>query len=84
MKKQQFRNIIMEGVRRDKRFLIVKIKNEKEFHPRLVIIREEDITTAVNRYLKATDDKMIFKDTGDQIIDALMTNNFNDLSWFAY
>jgi hypothetical protein len=84
MKKNQFRNIIMEGVRRDKRLLMVKIKGVNDYNPRVVIIQNEDITPTVNRYLKSTDDRMVFKDTGDQILDALMTNNVNDLSWFLY
>lgn len=84
MNKEKFKSIILEGLDRDKRFLAVKIKNEKDFNPRVVIIQKEDIAPTGNRYLKLTDNEMIFKDTGDQIIDALMTSNLDVLNWFAY
>lgn len=84
MRKVEFKNIIKEGIARNKNFMAVKMKGEKDVNPRVVIIQGEDITPTRERYLRVTDDNMIFKDTGDQIIDVHMTNNINDLSWFAY
>ena len=84
MRKVEFKNIIKDGIDRNKNFMVVKMKGEKDVNPRVVIIQGEDITPTRERYLRATDDDMIFKDTGDKIEDVLLTNNLNDLSWFVY
>lgn len=84
MRKVEFKNIIKDGIDRNKNFMAVKMKGEKDVNPRVVIIQGEDITPVRERYLRATDDDMIFKDTGDKIEDVLLTNNLNDLSWFVY
>ena len=64
--------------------MVVKIKGLDNLHPTIVIVQNEDILRKVKSYSKLTNDNMMFEDTGDQIIDVLMTNNLNDLSWFAY
>lgn len=84
MNKQKFKRIIDEGISRNKNFMAIKLKGEKDVNPRVVIIQGEDIKPTKERYLRVTDDNMIFKDTGDKIEDVLLTNNLNDLSWFAY
>lgn len=84
MRKVEFKNIIKDGINRNKKFMAVKMRGEKDVNPRVVIIQGEDITPVRERYLRATDDDMIFKDTGDKIEDVLLTNNLNDLSWFVY
>ena len=84
MRKVEFKNIIKDGINRNKNFMAVKMRCEKDVNPRVVIIQGEDITPTRERYLRATDDDMIFKDTGDKIEDVLLTNNLNDLSWFVY
>lgn len=84
MKKVEFKKIIKEGIARNKNFMVVKMKGEKDVNPRVVIIQGEDIESTRERYLRVTDDNMIFEDTGDKVEDVLLTNNLNDLSWFAY
>ena len=84
MRKVEFKNIIEDGINRNKDFMAVKMRGEKDVNLRVVIIQGEDITPVRERYLRATDDDMIFKDTGDKIEDVLLTNNLNDLSWFVY
>lgn len=84
MNKQIFKQIIRAGIARNKNFMAVKMKGEKDVNPRIVIIQGEDIEPTRERYLRVTDDNMIFKDTGDKVEDVLLTNNLNDLSWFAY
>lgn len=84
MRKAEFKNIIKDGVNRNKSFMAVKMKGQSDVNPRVVLIQKEDINPTKERYLRVTNDDMIFNDTGDQITDVLMTNNLNDLSWFAY
>lgn len=84
MKKQEFKEIVNEGLDRDKSIMIIKIKGSRDAYHRLVIILGEDIKPNYKRYIKETDDNMIFKDTGDRVEDLLMTNNINELSWFIW
>jgi hypothetical protein len=84
MKKQEFKNIVNEGLDRDKSIMIIKIKGSRDVNTRLVIIQGEDIKPNYKRYIKETDDNMIFKDSGDRVEDLLMTNNINELSWFIW
>lgn len=84
MNKEKFTQIVKEGLDRGKCFLIVKVRGLHDVKPRIVIIQSEDIIRYANSYMKGCDDEMIFKNTGDKMIDALMTNNLNDLSWFVY
>lgn len=84
MKKQTFKQYVLEGLDRNKEFMILKIKSESDVNPRVIIVQGADIQPTAKRYLELTDDNMIFKDSGDRITDALLTSNLNDLSWFAY
>lgn len=84
MKKQEFKETVNEGLDRDKGIMIVKIKGAKDVNPKIVIIQGEDIKPNFKRYIKETDDNMVFKDTGDRVEDLLMTNNINELSWFIW
>ena len=84
MDKRKFKSIVKEGIDRGKDFMILKIRGEKDVNPRVIIVQGEDIGPTTSRYLKYTDDNMIFKDSKDKVEDVLLTNNFNDLFWFVY
>lgn len=84
MNKKLFERHIYEGLRRDREFMVVKIKSESDVNPRIVIVRGEDIEPTYNRYMEHTDNNMVFENTGDIIEDVMLTNNLNDISWFAY
>ena len=84
MRKGEFKNIIKDGIARNKNFMAVKMKGEKDVNPRVVVVQGEDIAPTMERYLRYTDENMIFKDTGDKVEDVLLTSNLNALSWFVY
>ena len=84
MNKREFKKIIREGIDRNKNFMAVKMKGEKDVYPRVLIVQGEDIEPTRETYLRVTDDNMVFKDTGDKVEDVLLTSNLNDLSWFVY
>ena len=84
MIKSKFSEIINDGLNRNKSFMVVKIKQTGAINPTIIIVQSDDILRVTCRYMKLTDANMTFEDSGDQIIDVLMTSNLNDLSWFAY
>ena len=84
MNKQKFTQIIKEGIARNKNFMVIKIKGIDDVNSKILIIQGEDIKPMVEKYLRVSDDNMIFKDTLDKVEDVLLTNNLNDLSWFVY
>lgn len=84
MNKQKFKEIIKEGRSRGKDFMIVKIKEVDSINSKIIIVQGDDILKTEEMYLRATDDNLVFKDTCNKILDILLTNNLNDLSWFGY
>jgi predicted Fe-Mo cluster-binding NifX family protein len=89
MRKAEFKKIVAEGVARARAFLIVKIETEGNPAPEIIINPAENITAKMAYYERAYNDDMELiaaKENGKsiRIVDAIMTNNFNDLGWFVY
>lgn len=89
MKKQDFNEIVKEGINRGRQFLIVKISTEGNDGPEIIINGAENFKQKLAYYDKAYNDDMELikaKESGKLITieDALMTNNLAELNWFAY
>lgn len=89
MKKAKFNHIVAEGMSRDRRFLVVKIETEGNPGIEIIVNPSENFAAKVAYYNKAYNDDMELiqaKASGKliRITDVLMTNNLNDLNWFAY
>lgn len=89
MKKSNFQKIVEEGVFRGKQFLVVKIETEGNPGPEIIVNPSENINAKMAYYDKAYNDDMELisaKTSGKliRIIDAIMTSNLNELSWFVY
>ena len=89
MTKQKFNQIVNEGISRRRNFMVVKIETEGNPGPEIIINPAENFDQKIKYYDKAYNDNMELikaKEAGKtiRIIDALMTSNLNDLSWFAY
>lgn len=84
MNKASFNEIVNDGFNRGKEFLLVKIMEPEAVNPMIMIIPKDLIKKKVNEYMRATDNDLVFKNTGDKIEDALATSNLNELNWFAY
>ena len=89
MTKEKFKETVLEGVRRRKGFMIVKIETEGNPAPEIIINSAENFAQKTDYYLKAYNDNMELikaKESGKsiRIVDVLMTSNLNELSWFVY
>lgn len=88
MTKQEFTQIVNEGLNRNKNFMLLKLKSEKDVNPRIIVIQGADIVPTMKKYMKITDKDMNIRNTTDYRIviveDVLLTSNLNDLSWFVY
>lgn len=84
MNKASFNEIVNDGFNRGKEFLLVKIMEPEAVNPMVTIIPKDLVKKKVNEYMKATDNDLVFKNTGNKIEDALATSNLNELNWFAY
>lgn len=89
MNKQQFKNIVADGLKRDKNFLVVKIETEGNPAAEIIINPVENISAKMAYYEKAYNDDLELiaaKNNGKsiRIIDVLMTSNLSDLNWFVY
>lgn len=89
MKKQEFNEIVKEGINRCRQFLIVKISTEGSDGPEIIINGAENFKQKLAYYDKAYNDDMELikaKESGKLITieDALMTNNLAELNWFVY
>lgn len=89
MNKRKFKEIINEGISRKRSFMVVKIETEGNPAPEIIINPADNFSQKMKYYDKAYNDNMELitaKEAGKtiKIIDALMTSNLNDLSWFAY
>ena len=84
MNKANFNEIVNDGLNRGKEFLMVKIMEPDAVNPIVTIIPKDLVKKKVNEYMKATDNNLVFKDTGNKIEDAIATSNLNELKWFVY
>ena len=89
MRKQEFNQIVNDGIDRNKNFIVVKIDREGDPAPEIIINPAENFDHKIKYYNKAYNDKMELikaKEAGKliRVTDILMTSNLNDLSWFAY
>ena len=89
MTKQKFREIVNEGIDRNRNFMVVKIETEGNPAPEIIINPAENFDQKIIYYDKAYNEDMELikaKEAGKtiRITDALMTSNLNDLSWFVY
>lgn len=89
MKKQEFNEIVKEGISRGRQFLAVKISTEGNDGPEIIINGAENFKQKLSYYDKAYNDDMELiraKESGKLITieDALMTNNLAELNWFVY
>lgn len=84
MNKASFNEIVNDGLNRGKEFLLVKIMEPEAVNPMVTIIPKDLVKKKVNDYMRATNNDLVFKNTGNKIEDALATSNLNELNWFAY
>ena len=89
MNKQKFKQIVNEGIDRNKNFMVVKIETEGNPAPEIIINSKENFSKKTNYYDKAYNENMELikaKEAGKliRITDVLMTSNLNDLLWFVY
>ena len=84
MNKANFNEVVNDGLNRGKDFLMVKIMEPDAVNPIITIIPKDLVKKKVNEYMKATDNDLVFKDTGNKIEDVLATSSLNELKWFVY
>ena len=84
MNKATFNEIVTDGLNRGKEFLLVKIMESEAVNPTVTVIHKDMVKKKVNEYMRATDNDLVFKNTGNKIEDALATSNLNELKWFVY
>ena len=89
MNKQQFKNIVADGLKRGKNFLIVKIETEGNPAAEIIINPVENVASKMAYYEKAYNDDLELiaaKSNGKsiRITDVIMTSNLSDLAWFVY
>ena len=89
MTRENFKQIVKEGLDRKKTFIIVKIDTEGNPAPEIIINPAENFDQKIKYYLGAYNENMELikaKESGKliKITDVLMTSNLNDLTWFAY
>lgn len=89
MKKQEFNEIVKEGISRGRQFLVVKISTEGNDGTEIIINGAENFNQKLAYYDEAYNDDMELikaKESGKLITieDVLVTNNLAELNWFAY
>ena len=84
MNKANFNEIVNDGLNRGKEFLLVKIMEPEAVNPMVTVIHKDMVKKKVSEYMKATDNDLVFKDTGNKIEDVLATSSLNELKWFVY
>ena len=84
MNKANFNEIVNDGLNRGKEFLMVKIMEPDAVNPIVTIIPKDLVKKKVNEYMRATDNDLVFKNTGNKIEDVLATSSLNELKWFVY
>jgi hypothetical protein len=89
MQKVKFNQVVEDGLKCGKLFLVVKIETEGNLGAEVIVNPAENFAAKVAYYDKAYNDNMELitaKNTGKsiRITDVLMTSNLNDLNWFIY
>lgn len=89
MQKVKFKQIVEEGLDRNKLFMVVKIETEGSPGPEVIVNPAENFAAKLNYYDKAYNDDMELiaaKNNGKsiRIVDVLMSSNLSDLNWFVY
>ena len=84
MNKANFNEIVNDGLNRGKEFLLVKIMEPDAVNPMVTVIHKDMVKKKVSEYMKATNNDLVFKDTGNKIEDVLATSSLNELKWFVY
>lgn len=89
MTKQKFKEIVNEGIDRNRNFMVVRIETEGNPGPEIIVNPVENFDQKIKYYDKAYNEDMELikaKKVGKliKITDVLMTSNLNDLSWFVY
>ena len=89
MQKVKFNQVVEDGLKRGKSFLVVKIETEGNPGSEVIVNPAENFAAKVAYYDKAYNEDMELiaaKNNGKsvRIVDVLMTSNLNDLNWFIY
>lgn len=89
MDREEFKEIVNNGIERGKDFMCVRIETEGNPRAEIIINPSENFASKIAYYLKAYNDRMELKTAKEsgkliKITDVLMTSNLNDLSWFVY
>ena len=89
MQKVKFNQVVEDGLKRNKLFMVVKIETEGNPGPEVIVNSRENFAAKISYYDKAYNDNMELiaaKNNGKliRITDVIMTSNFNDLNWFIY
>lgn len=89
MKKQEFNEIVKEGINKGRQFLAVKISTGGNDGPEIIINGADNFSQKLAYYDKAYNDDMELikaKASGKLITieDVLVTNNLAELNWFVY
>jgi rRNA maturation protein Rpf1 len=89
MRKEKLIQIVDEGVKSGKCYLVVKIETTGNPGAEVIVNPAENFAAKLAYYLKAYNDdlELISAKTAGKsvrITDALMTSNLNDLNWFIY
>ena len=89
MTKVEFKAAISDGLERSRVYMVVKIETEGNPAPEVIVNPIENVPEKMAYYEKAYNEDMELitaKSAGKsiRIIDAIMTNNLNDLNWFIY
>ena len=89
MTKQNFKQVVDEGISRGKCYMVVKIETEGNSAPEIIVNPVENFIPKLSYYDKAYNDDLELiaaKSAGKsvRISDVLMTSNLVDLNWFIY
>lgn len=89
MSKDEFNQIVNEGILRGKNFMFVSVETEGAPAPEIVVNHSANFDRKIKHYNgKYNDDMELIKakECGKivRVTDVLMTSNLNDMSWFAY
>lgn len=89
MEKVKFNQIVEDGIKRGRSFLVVKIETEGNPGAEVIVNPAENYAAKVAYYNKAYNDNMELiaaKNAGKsiRIVDVLMMSNLNDLNRFIY
>lgn len=85
MNKTEFKEIVNEGIRRDKAFIAVRLETEGDPYPEIRINCRNHVKAIFKYYLSAFDDNMESVKDGKvtRITKVFMTNDFNNMDWFT-